>query len=206
SARPHGVPRSRSGPPARRRPWSSCVVRPAGWTSATEMATKGRSAAPAPGHILREAEAITGGALAVFLALSLFSFAPEAKSNLGGPVGQWIADTMLQAVGIAAYLLPVYLGYLTIALLRRSTEDFGALRFVGGAILILALAAFAGLVTGGARVVHGGGWLGGFIGTVLHGFIGGVGAFLVLAIVVVVAAVLSTGLSAIEVATQAGRW
>jgi len=40
------------------------------------MATKGRSAAPAPGHILREAEAITGGALALFLALSLFSFSP----------------------------------------------------------------------------------------------------------------------------------
>ena len=71
------------------------------------MATKGRSAAPAPGHILREAEAITGGALALFLALSLFSFSPEAKSNLGGPVGQWIADTVLQAVGIAAYLLPL---------------------------------------------------------------------------------------------------
>jgi hypothetical protein len=100
---------------------------------------------------------------------------------------------MLQAVGIAAYLLPVYLGYLTVALLRRSTEDFGALRFIGGAMLILALAAFAGLVTGGARVVHGGGWLGGFIGTVLHGFIGGVGAFLVLAIVVALAAMLATG-------------
>ena len=170
------------------------------------MATKGRSA-PAPGHILREAEAITGGAFALFLALSLVSFAPDAKTNLGGPVGQWLADTMLQAVGVAAYLFPVYLGYLTVALLRRNAEDFGALRFVGAAMLILALAAFAGLVTGGGRnVVHGGGWLGGFIGTVLHGFLGGIGAVLVLAMVVAFAAVLSTGMSAIDVSARAGRW
>jgi S-DNA-T family DNA segregation ATPase FtsK/SpoIIIE len=171
------------------------------------MATKGRAASPAPGHILREAEAITGGAFAIFLALSLFSFAPGAKTNLGGPVGQWLADTMLQAVGVAAYLFPVYLGYLTIALLRRGAEDFGALRFVGAALLILALAAFAGLVTGGGRaVVHGGGWLGGFIGTVLHGLLGGLGAFLVLLTIVAFAVVLSTGMSAIDVTARAARW
>ena len=171
------------------------------------MATKGRSA-PAPGHILREAEAITGGAIAIFLALSLFSFSPDAKTNLGGPVGQWLADTMLQALGVAAYLFPIYLGYLTVALLRQSAEDFGALRFVGAALLILALAAFAGLVTGGTgrAVVHGGGWLGGFIGTVLRGFLGGLGAFLILTMVVAFALVLSTGASAIDVTARSARW
>src|SRR5262245_10319623 len=171
------------------------------------MAAKGRSA-PAPGHILREAEAITGGAVAVFLALSLFSFSPDAKTNLGGPVGQWIADTMLQALGIAAYLFPIYLGYLTVALLRRSAEDFGAMRFAGAALLILALAAFAGLVMGGTgrAVMHGGGWLGGFIGTVLRGFLGGLGAVLVLAMAVAFAVVLSTGASAIDVTERTVRW
>src|SRR5262249_21694966 len=131
SSFPCGAGRSRSVGRSRSRRSTKTDPRHERWACATDMATKGRSAAPASGHILREAEAITGGALALFLALSLFSFSPEAKSNLGGPVGQWIADTVLQAVGIAAYLLPVYLGYLTIALLRREAEDFGALRFVG---------------------------------------------------------------------------
>jgi len=171
------------------------------------MATKGRPAPLLPTHIVREAEAITGGAVAIFLALSLFSFASDApRSNLGGPVGHAIADAMLHALGIAAYLFPVYLGYLTVALLRRSAEDFGAMRFAGSALLVLALAAFAGLVTGGRAVVHGGGWLGGFVATVLYGLLGGPGAFLVLIMLVAFAVVLSTGVSAIDLVERAAGW
>ena len=169
---------------------------------------KGRPAS-APSHILREAEAITGGAIALFLALSLFSFAPDApRSNLGGPVGHALADTILHALGIAAYLFPIYLGYLTVALLRRSAEDLGALRFAGAGLLVLALAAFAGLVAGGngRAVMHGGGWLGGFVGTLLQGFLGTPGAILVLAVLVAFAVVLSTGMSAIDLGERAARW
>ncbi len=165
--------------------------------------------ASAPSHILREAEAITGGAVALFLALSLFSFAPDApKSNLGGPVGHALADTILHALGVAAYLFPFYLGYLTIALLRRGAEDLGAMRFAGAGLLVLALAAFAGLVAGGngRAVMHGGGWLGGFVGALLQGFLGMPGALLVLAVLVAFAVVLSTGMSAIDVAERGVRW
>ncbi|MGH7893150.1 MAG: DNA translocase FtsK [Candidatus Binatia bacterium] len=170
------------------------------------MATKGRPA-PATGHILREAEAITGGAIAIFLALSLFSFAPNApRANLGGPVGHALADTILHALGVAAYLFPIYLGYLTVALLRRSAEDLGALRFAGAGLLVVAVAAFAGLVTGGQTIVHGGGWLGGFIGTALRDLVGSTGAFLVLAVAMAFAVVLSTGLSAIDLTERGVRW
>jgi S-DNA-T family DNA segregation ATPase FtsK/SpoIIIE len=171
------------------------------------MATRGRPVR-IPTHIVREAEAITGGALAIFLALSLFSFTPEVRSNLGGPVGQWIADTLLHALGVAAYLLPVYLGYLTFALLNDDADDLGALRLVGAGLLVLAVAAFAGLVTGGSgrAVTHGGGWLGGFIGTVLGGFLGVPGALLVLLVLVAFAVVLSTGMSAIDLTRGAVRW
>ena len=172
------------------------------------MASKERPAPPLPTHIVREVEAITGGAVAIFLALSLFSFAPDApRSNLGGPVGHAIADTMLHALGVAAYLFPVYLGYLTLALLRRGAEDLGVMRFAGAALLVLAIAAFAGLLTGGSgrAVLHGGGWLGGFAGTVLHDFLGGPGAFLVLLMLVAFSVVLSTGVSAIDLAERGGR-
>jgi len=170
------------------------------------MATKGRPA-PATGHILREAEAITGGAIAIFLALSLFSFSANApRANLGGPVGHALADTMLHALGVAAYLFPLYLGYLTFALLRRGAEDLGALRFAGAGLLVVAVAAFAGLVTGGQTIVHGGGWLGGFIGMALRDLVGWPGAFLVLAVATAFAVVLSTGLSAIDLAEHGTRW
>jgi S-DNA-T family DNA segregation ATPase FtsK/SpoIIIE len=171
-------------------------------------ATKGRPL-PATGHFLREAEAITGGAIAVFLALSLVSFTPDAPhANLGGPVGHTLADKALHALGIAAYLFPIYLGYVTVELLRRGTEDLGGLRFAGAGLLVLAIAAAAGLATGGKVTgpLHGGGWLGGFVGTALHDALGGPGSFLVLSGTLALAVVLATGVSAVDVAGRAGTF
>ncbi len=158
-------------------------------------------------HLLREAEAISAGAVAVFLALSFLSFAPDApRANLGGPVGHALAGTALRALGVAAYLFPLYLGYFTVALLRRGAEGFGGLRLAGAALLVGSIAGLGGLVTGGRAVVRGGGWLGGFVGVALGDLLGGPGAGLLLAVVLVVALVLATGVSAIEASGRAGRW
>src|SRR5712664_3894182 len=140
------------------------------------MATRRQPAVPGA-HLIREAEAIFAGAVAVFLALSFLSFSPDAPpANLGGPVGQALAGTALRALGVAAYLFPFYLGYFTVALLRRGAEGFGGLRLVGAALLVASIAALAGLVTGGRAVV------------------------------LVVALVLATGVSAIEASGRAARW
>ena len=158
-------------------------------------------------HLIREAEAISAGAVAIFLALSFVSFAADAPhANLGGPVGHALAGAALRALGVAAYLFPLYLAYFTVALLRRGAEGFGGLRLGGAALLVLSIAALAGLATGGRAVVRGGGWLGGFIGVALHDLLGGPGAFLLLAVVFVVAIVLATGVSAVETAGVAARW
>ncbi len=170
------------------------------------MATRRQPAVPGA-HLIREAEAIFAGAVAVFLALSFLSFSPDAPhANLGGPVGQALAGTALRALGVAAYLFPLYLGYFTVALLRRGAEGFGGLRLVGAALLVASIAALGGLVTGGRAVVRGGGWLGGFVGVALGDLLGGPGAFLLLAVVLVVALVLATGVSAIEASGRAARW
>jgi S-DNA-T family DNA segregation ATPase FtsK/SpoIIIE len=170
------------------------------------MAARRPPAIPAA-HLIREAEAISAGAVAVFLALSLLSFVPDApRANLGGPVGHALAGAALRALGLAAYLFPLYLGYFTVALLRRAAEGFGGLRLAGAALLVASLAALAGLVTGGRAVVRGGGWLGGFVGVALESLLGGPGAFLLLAVVLVVALVLATGVSAIEVSGRVVRW
>src|SRR5437899_7609495 len=170
------------------------------------MATRRQPAVPGA-HLIREAEAISAGAVAVFLALSFLSYSRDAPhANLGGPVGHALAGTALNALGVAAYLFPLYLGYFTVALLRRGAEGFGGLRLVGAALLVARVAALAGLVAGGRAVVRGGGWLGGFAGVALRDLLGGPGAFLLLAVVLVVALVLATGVSAVEASGRAARW
>jgi S-DNA-T family DNA segregation ATPase FtsK/SpoIIIE len=158
-------------------------------------------------HLVREAEAISAGALAIFLALSFLSYGADApRGNLGGPVGHALAGTALRALGVAAYLLPLYLGYFTVALLRRGAEGFGGLRLGGAVLFLLSVAGFGGLVTRGEAVVRGGGWLGGFVAVALRDLLGGTGGVLLLGVVLVVALVLATEVSAVEVAGRAARW
>src|SRR5438309_2621050 len=170
------------------------------------MATRRQPAVPGA-HLIREAEAISAGAVAVFLALSFLSFSPDAPHpNLGGPVGHALAGTALRALGVAAYLFPLCRGYLSVAVLRGGAGGFAGRRLVGAALLVASIAALAGLVTGGRAVVRGGGWLGGFAGVALRDLLGGPGAFLLRAVVRVVALVLATGVSAVEASGRAARW
>jgi len=165
-----------------------------------------RSPAKASTSVLREAAAISAAALAVFLTLSFFSYVPGApRANLGGPVGSALADGALHALGVAAYLLPLYLGYLTVVLFRHDAAGFAGTRIAGAALLIASFAALGGLVTGGRAVVRGGGWLGGFVGVATRDLLGGPGATLALTVVLVVAIVLATGVSAVAVAGAVGR-
>jgi DNA segregation ATPase FtsK/SpoIIIE-like protein len=158
-------------------------------------------------HFLREAEGLAGGAVALFVALALVSYSPDLpRQNLGGPVGHLLADTVLRALGVAAYLFPVYLGFVAVALLRRNGDDLGGARLGGAVLLIGGVAAIAGLIAGGKATVRGGGWLGGFLGTALRGMVGAPGAYLVIAVVLVMSLVLATGVSAFEMAHRIGRW
>ena len=114
------------------------------------MAARRTQAASNGVSLVREAEAISAGAVALFLALSLLSYAPEApRANLGGPVGHALADLVLRALGLAAYLFPLYLGYFTVALLRREGDGLGGAQLGGAAIVVAGLASLAGLATGG---------------------------------------------------------
>src|SRR5262249_3584055 len=158
-------------------------------------------------HILREAEALIGGAVAVFIALALLSYSAEApRQNLGGPLGHLLADTALRAVGVGAYLLPVYLALVGVALLRRPPSGVGGSRLGGAVLLVCGVAALAGLLAGGKAVTHGGGWLGGFLGTVLRNLMGRPGAYLVIGVALVLSLVLATGISAFDTVGRLSRF
>jgi S-DNA-T family DNA segregation ATPase FtsK/SpoIIIE len=153
--------------------------------------------------LIREAQAIVGGAVALFLAIALLSYSPDIPHhNLGGRVGNAIADAALQAIGVAAYLFPIYLALLMASLFRDGTEDLGMLRVGGAVLLVASIAALAGLLGGSAHAARSGGWLGGFLAAALRDLIGGIGAFLVLVGLALVALVLSTGVSAFDAVTR----
>src|SRR5262249_38990702 len=126
--------------------------------------------------------------------------------NLGGPVGHLLADTILRALGVAAYLFPVYLGVVAVALLRGTGDDLGAARLGGAVLLVGGVAAAAGLVAGGKATRRGGGWVGGFLGAGRRGLGGGAGGPLGMAGGLVVALVPATGISAFDMAAYIGRW
>jgi len=170
------------------------------------MATR-RATIPAR-SLIREAQAIVGGALALFLMIALLSYSPGLPNqNLGGRIGHGLADAGLGAIGVAAYLFPLYLAAMMIALARqREARDLGGMRVAGSCLLVGSVAALAGLLRGDGDVTAGGGWLGGFVGTALRDLLGGPGAFLALLVLIVVALVLSTGVSAVEAAGRAMTW
>ena len=175
-------------------------------------ARRPQATAPAPAphgarELLREAEALTGGAVAVFLVLALLSYVPDApRANMGGAVGHALADTLLRALGVGAYFFPLYLAVVTLTLLRRGAEDLGAMRLAGAGVLVCGVAALAGLAFGPAPSALGGGWLGGFLAEVLREGVGVPGAVLLLGVAVVLATAAATGVSALAVARRGGGW
>jgi S-DNA-T family DNA segregation ATPase FtsK/SpoIIIE len=172
------------------------------------MATR-RVSEPASVQVVREAEALATGAIALFLVLSLLSYTPDVpRTNLGGPVGHALADTVLRALGLAAYLFPVALGWVTWSMHRREAVGLGGAQLGGGALVVVGVAALAGVATGGRAITSGGGWLGGFLGTATQDLLGTPGALLLLAVMLAAGVGLATGASVVALlgrGLRAGR-
>ncbi|UGA55824.1 DNA translocase FtsK 4TM domain-containing protein [Vibrio sp. VB16] len=83
---------------------------------------------------LRECCFILGSLIAIFLAISLYSFSPADPSwsqtswggevnNASGILGAWIADTLFFAFGSLAYCVPIVIAAFTWGLFRRREDD-----------------------------------------------------------------------------------
>ena len=57
----------------------------------------------------RELVATGLGVAAILLAIALYSFEPLTDANLAGAVGAALADVLIQALGLSAFLLPIAL-------------------------------------------------------------------------------------------------
>ena len=110
---------------------------------------------------------------ACFAVLSLVSYSPLDRSinvpsgsqdpaNLGGLVGAYLADVLLQGLGLTAYLLPVVLALLAVRLFRREPRGLGILKFLGYGMLFWGLTLLVSLVHEVDLARESGGILGGF--------------------------------------------
>ncbi len=150
-------------------------------------------------RLAREGAGVLAGAAAIYLALSLATYAPadpalnavgaRAAANWGGTIGAYLADALLQFTGVVAYVLPLALGVAAWRGLRGERLGFDPVRAGGFAVFVVAGAALAGLVAGHAmRPAGAGGAVGRVLADALRVMFGGVGAYVVVLPILVVAA------------------
>ncbi len=174
---------------------------------------------------LREGGLLVLGAVALYLAISLFTYHGSDPSffshgsvgdvkNTGGLVGAWFADITLYTFGILAYLFPVVIVYFAFVFYRgkSGTDESwwrqGWVRSAGFLLLLLAGSAlvnlhFAGL--GGELPLDGGGILGALISSALLKLFNPLGTTLILFTLFLVGISISTGLSWIGLVDSTGR-
>lgn len=140
---------------------------------------------------------------------------PSEIHNVGGPVGAWIADVLLQLFGFMAYPLPLILGAIAwIALFGMDRDGDGRADF-GPALRLAGIVGF--LVTGAGLLAlrfpnllnypaGGGGILGRLVGNTLKAAFGAFGGNLLLLALFLVSVTLATGLSWFAVMDRIGAW
>lgn len=126
----------------------------------------------------REILAVALLVVALLLALSLVSFSPRDRSlgtpsgslsthNWGGPAGAYVADILLQVLGLSSYLLPLSLFMIGYSLFRDSYDRIRPTKLAGGLLLVWSAATLLSL----ARVADAGREAGGLVGDVTAQFL-----------------------------------
>jgi len=173
---------------------------------------------------VREGLLIIAAAVAIYLLLSLASFAPGDPGwshsgpvsrvvNSGGIVGAWLADVLLYLFGYLAYLFPVMLasaGWMLfrgrLRLVRDDLWGWG----IRGFGFILTLAAGCGLATlhfrPGPLPLDAGGVLGNLVGGGLADLLSPLGSTLLLLALFLAGLTLFTGISWLTVMDLTGRY
>jgi S-DNA-T family DNA segregation ATPase FtsK/SpoIIIE len=160
----------------------------------------------ATGTLRREVEALFAIAGACYLALSFLSFTPgRPAGNVGGPVGHMLSELFVQAFGLASFLIPASVVLVAVIVLRGGSL---ALSMARGAVLtaqLLLVATALALVRGPGREASAGGWIGGFLASLLAGLFNGLGAFLIVLTGLVLTTMVVTGGSLVGGMTAIGR-
>jgi len=123
--------------------------------------------------------ALLSGSIYLLLSLASFSFDEGAPRNLGGPVGELLANFLRQSIGQAAFLIPGYGLLAGLRLVSNRPVGLAPSRIGGGATLLLFSAIVLSLLFPGTDAYRSGGAVGGWIANKLfREELGWIGAWL----------------------------
>lgn len=181
------------------------------------MSIKTRNKNTSNKSLFNEVLAVVMGAAAVLLLLSFITYDPkdpswntaspqQNPSNLIGVVGAYIGDFFLQLFGLASFAIPALLGYIAYRTFFADRVEIPLRKAAGSSLLLVALSGFLALFprigAGMMEHLHNGGAVGNILEGALTGFMGTVGAAIVLTVASVLTLMLTMEVSLAEVS----RW
>ncbi len=200
-------------------------------SKSTDSKASSRRAAPEPAadnprrqRLWRDLGLIAIAPALLYLVASLFTYSASDPGwshtgsvvapihNMGGRVGAWVADVLLQLFGYMAFVLPIVLGavawFAMFGLKRENTSEHDldpALRLVGLVGFLIAGTGFLHVRLFTGDVAHAGGILGRLVGNSLSAGFGALGANLFVLVLLLASITLATGLSWFAVMEKIGR-
>ncbi|HEX9880730.1 MAG TPA: DNA translocase FtsK 4TM domain-containing protein [Candidatus Binatia bacterium] len=171
------------------------------WAEKVKEVAMGKSS-----RLIREIWGVVIGVLAILLVLSLVSYSPSDRSlntpsgnlhtvNWGGVVGAYLADFLLQGLGLASYLLPPSLIVLSFALFREAQQGLRLARTIGFGLVLWSMALFLSLFRDAPVAREAGGILGGFSKQTLTALFGQGGTYLIASSLLLLALMLACQIS-----------
>jgi S-DNA-T family DNA segregation ATPase FtsK/SpoIIIE len=146
---------------------------------------------------------------AAFTSVSFFAYQSELPNlNFAGHVGHGLADATMQALGYAAYLIPLYLVVVAIVLFRHAADELTVARSAAAVVLLLCAAVLLGVVSPPPAlhpVTRAGGWLGGFLASILSQGFGTLGTAVIVGAMALLSFIFATRVSVSGLAGSAAR-
>ena len=140
--------------------------------------------------LIREIWGVVIAVLAILLVLSLVSYEPSDRSfntpsgnvntsNWGGVVGAYLADFLLQGLGLSTYLLPLFLFTISYHLFCEDHKGLHLPKAVGYVLFLWSGSIFLSLMRETQTAREAGGIVGGYSKEVLFSFLGHGGTILI---------------------------
>ncbi|MFQ5850425.1 MAG: DNA translocase FtsK [Candidatus Binatia bacterium] len=147
--------------------------------------------------------------LGILLILSLYSYDPRDRSlntpsgnldtsNWGGVIGAYLADSLLQGLGLSAYLLPILLFIVSTHLFRGPAKGLRLEKVAGFALVLWSGAILLSLLSQSETARETGGILGGFSKEILISLFGNGGATLIVLALLLLAVMLVSQISIVS--------
>lgn len=132
------------------------------------------SVAMEKGRLNREIWGVLFGLTALLIAVSLISFSVNDRSfnspsgaidtnNWGGFVGAFLADLLMQGLGLSSYLLPIFLCFTAVQMFRATDKRIGVTKTAGYVILLISVGVILSVVIDSESARDAGGIVGGFL-------------------------------------------